>query len=72
MAEMKIAVLPGDGIGPFLVMLGANYHHIFKWKHPFVTKGEKGFEFPLTLLLVALALILLGGGAYSIDAFLGW
>jgi len=57
-------------LGPLLVMLGALYYHIFKWGQPFVTVEGKGYEFPFMLLLVALALALLGGGAYSLDAII--
>ena len=52
--------------GPLIVMLGALYHHIFKWKQKFAE-----WELPLMLLAVAFALILLGAGAYSIDAYIG-
>ena len=53
-------------MGPFVVMLGALYHHIFKWKQAFDI-----WEYPLMLLAVAFAIIALGAGAYSIDAFVG-
>jgi len=56
--------------GPLIVMLGAVYHHKFKWKHPFVSK-EKSYEYALLLTLVALLFILVGPGAYSIDAMIG-
>jgi len=56
--------------GPLIVMLGAVYHHKFKWKHPFVGK-EKSYEYALLLTLVALLFILVGPGAYSIDAMIG-
>jgi len=58
-------------IGPFLVMLGAVYHHKFKWKHPFFNPHGKSYEYAFMLVLVSLALILTGAGAYSIDAMMG-
>jgi len=59
-------------IGPLLVMLGALYYHKFKWGHEFISKEGKGFEYPFILAIIALTLILMGAGAYSIDAYLGF
>lgn len=56
-------------LGPLLVMAGALYFHIFKWKDPFVsTKG--GYEYPLLLFAISLFFLLTGAGAWSVDAFL--
>ncbi len=52
-------------------MLGALYYHIFVWKHKFYNLQGQSWEFPFFLALVALAVIFLGGGAYSLDAYLG-
>lgn len=54
-----------------LVMIGAIYFHIFKWHDKFVNIGKSSWEHPFTLLLVAIAVMILGAGAYSIDATLG-
>jgi len=57
-------------LGIFVIMLGALYYHVISWKHPFVMKNGSGYEYALVLVLMSLALVLLGGGAYSIDALL--
>ncbi len=51
-----------------VVMIGAMYFKIFKWKKPFA--GDGGWEFDFILLAVTLALIFSGGGAWSVDALL--
>jgi putative oxidoreductase len=53
--------------GMFIEMLGAVL--IVHWKGGFFA-DNKGFEYPLTLCLVCLALMLTGAGAYSLDAVL--
>jgi uncharacterized membrane protein YphA (DoxX/SURF4 family) len=40
------------------VMLGAMYHKIAKWKVPFTTHSNTGWEFDLVLLAGALAIAL--------------
>ena len=57
--------------GPLLVMLGAVYHHKVKWKHPFYKPNSPSYEYALILTLIALLFILVGAGAYSVDANLG-
>jgi len=57
-------------IGPLIIMLGAVYFHKFKWGDPFVSK-KGGYEYPFILAIIALVLILMGGGAYSVDALIG-
>jgi putative oxidoreductase len=49
-------------------MLVALYHNVAVWRKPF--KG--GWELDLTLLAGLAAVLLLGAGAYSADAVLGW
>jgi putative oxidoreductase len=51
--------------GMFIEMLGAVT--LVHWKAGFFSQN-KGFEFPLTLCLVSLAILLLGPGAFSLDA----
>jgi putative oxidoreductase len=51
--------------GMFIEMLGAVL--IVHWRNGFFAEN-KGFEFPLTLCLVCLAVTITGAGAYSIDA----
>lgn len=54
-----------------LVMLGAIYHKMFKWKIPFSAMDKSGWEFDLILLGAAIAVLFLGAGAFSLDAMLG-
>lgn len=58
--------------GPLIVMLGAVYFHKIKWKHPFIDAKGPSYEYPLVLALIALGFVLMGAGAYSIDALLGY
>jgi putative oxidoreductase len=51
--------------GMFIEMLGAVF--LVHWRAGFFSQN-KGFEFPLTLCLVSLAIMLEGGGAFSLDA----
>ena len=55
-----------------IVMLGALYYKLFKWHVPFAAHDKLGWEFDLILLAAAIALILLGDGSISIDAFIPW
>lgn len=55
-------------LGPFVVMMGALYFHLFRWNDPFVGKG--GYEYALVISLVAFLFFAIGGGAYSLDAIL--
>ena len=55
-----------------IVMLGALYHKLTIWKVPFAAMDKLGWEFDLILLAAAITLTLLGAGAISIDALLGW
>ncbi len=57
--------------GPLFVMLGALRYHIFVWKNKFINLEDDSWEFPFFLAVAALALALMGAGAYSIDAYFG-
>ncbi|KKW31958.1 MAG: DoxX protein [Candidatus Uhrbacteria bacterium GW2011_GWA2_53_10] len=46
-----------------LVMLGALYFKISKWKTPFTAMDKTGWELDLLLLAAALAVLLTGGGS---------
>lgn len=54
-----------------LVMIGALYHKLFKWKIPFSAMNNTGWEFDLILLGAAVAVLFLGAGRISLDAFFG-
>jgi len=54
-----------------VVMLGALYYKIFKWKIPFAAMDKLGWEFDLILLGAALALLFIGAGNISLDAMFG-
>ncbi|MEM3154119.1 MAG: DoxX family membrane protein [Candidatus Woesearchaeota archaeon] len=60
------------GLALFVNMLGALYFHKFKWNDVFIGKEKFGYEYPFILAIVALALALLGAGAYSLDAYFGF
>ncbi len=49
-----------------LVMLGALYFKISKWKTPFTAMDKMGWEFDLLLLATALAVLLTSGGSYQL------
>ena len=62
--EILAGVMIATGMGTFtatiiisVIMLGAIYHKIFKWKTPFTT-STTGWEFDLLILAGALALLL--------------
>lgn len=59
---LNVAV-PLAGAAIVVVMLGAMYHKIFKWKAPF-SNTTAGWEFDLLILASALVLIALYGLAY--------
>lgn len=47
-----------------IVMLGALYHKIFKWKVPFTAQDKMGWEFDLLILGGALVVMTGGIGAF--------
>lgn len=49
-----------------VIMLGATYLKIFKWKAPFAAMDKTGWELDLILLGAALALATVGGGAINL------
>lgn len=49
-----------------IVMLGAIYHKIFKWKMKFSMSGGTGWEFDLILLAANIAIIFVGAGAWRL------
>ena len=59
---------PLAAIGLGLVMLGALRYKIFIWQSPFSATDKLGWEFDLLILAACLALLLMGGGAFSLDA----
>ncbi len=54
-------------LGLSLIMLGAIYLKITKWKTPFKAENTTGWEFDLLILAASITLIILGGGAWSLD-----
>ncbi len=50
-----------------IVMLGALYFKIEKWKIPFFAQNTTGWEFDLLILAASIALLFLGAGQYSLD-----
>lgn len=49
-----------------LVMLGAIYHKIFKWKVKFSMTGSTGWEFDMMLLAANITIIFVGSGAWRL------
>ena len=55
-----------------IIMLGAMYHKIVKWKTPFMGEKGTGWELDLIILAAALVLIAIGPGNVSFDALWGF
>ena len=60
-----------SSIGLAIIMLGAIYLKIFKWKISFSSEKSTGWEFDLVLLAMALALFVFGPGNFSLDFLFG-
>ena len=54
-------------LGLGIVMLGAMYMKVFKWKSPFASLEKNGWELDLVLLAGALMVFLAGPGMWAID-----
>ena len=52
-----------------IVMLGALYFKMFKWKTPFNSNTTTGWEFDLIILASGIMLFFTGGGVVSFDLF---
>lgn len=61
---------PFAAIGFILVMCGTNFMKIRVWKIPFMAHDKTGWELDLLMLAASIALLILGPGAYSLQAFL--
>lgn len=57
------------GLG--IIMLGAIHLKKNKWKVPFTAMEKNGWEFDLIILAGCIALLSMGGGSWSVDAFFG-
>ena len=49
-----------------IVMLGALYFKLFRWKAPFSATDKLGWEYDLILLAASVAILLTGGGAIGV------
>jgi putative oxidoreductase len=61
---------PWAGLGFVPIMIGAICIKMFVWKSKLIEQTKPGWDLDLAVLGGALALVLLGGGAYSVDALL--
>lgn len=57
-------------LGLGIIMLGAAYLKINKWKTPFSSRETTGWELDLLLLASSILLLLSGAGAISLDRLL--
>lgn len=53
-------------LGIALIMVGAMYFKIFKWKSPFSSSEKLGWEIDLLIIAACLVLMTFGAGAYSL------
>lgn len=58
-------------VGLAVIMLGAIYMKRETWKVPFTAWDKTGWEFDLMILAGCIALVAMGPGYWSLDAFLG-
>ncbi len=54
-------------LGLGVIMVGAIYMKVVKWKSPFASVEKNGWEFDLVLLAGALAVFLAGPGMWAVD-----
>jgi len=54
-------------LGFMLIMAGAMYFKIFKWKVPFMGKEKLGWELDLMVFAAAASIYFIGAGIYSLD-----
>lgn len=54
-------------LGLGIVMLGAMYMKVFKWKSPFASLEKNGWELDLVLLAAAIMIYIAGPGMLAID-----
>lgn len=54
-------------LGVGIIMIGAIYMKVFKWKVPFANLEKNGWELDLVLLAGALAIFLMGPGMWAVD-----
>ena len=55
-----------------LIMLGALYHKMFKWKISFFAMDKTGWEFDFILLGASIVILFLGAGNISLAFLLGF
>lgn len=72
-----LAVLVGfltswAALGLSIIMIGAMYLKIVKWKTPFYAQNTTGWELDLIILASNIVLLTMGPGLKSIDYMLGW
>ena len=53
------------------IMVGATYKKISEWHIPFTAMDKTGWEFDVLILAACVLLLLVGPGAYSLDALIG-
>lgn len=77
LAEMVTSILMLIGFSTSIaaliiavVMLGAIFMKIFKWKTGFKESNKVGWEFDFVLLLIATAIFLMGPGAVAIQPYM--
>ncbi len=54
-------------LGVGIIMIGAIYFKVFKWKVPFADTAKNGWEFDLALLAMSFLILLTGPGMWAID-----
>lgn len=55
-----------------VIMIGATWFKIAKWKTPFFAQDKTGWEFDFVLFAACVAILLLGSGGISIDYLILW